>query len=175
MKRVAIVWSSTWKRVLIVLTMAGLLTAVVATPANAYEERGRHCKTYYHLADPSTGWGFTVCVKLEKSGLWWRANGSVTTTTPGMVLHTADTYFFASDQTAGGVGGEDIASKGPAATQILGITTHWFLCNSDDTYEFYALVHEWVTWPNGATSPTTTTYTTGNMNPSSPWWLALCV
>jgi hypothetical protein len=51
MKRVAIVWS---KRVLIMLTMAGLLTVVVATPANAYEERGRHCKTYYHLADPST-------------------------------------------------------------------------------------------------------------------------
>jgi hypothetical protein len=156
---VRIAMPGTWGRALVVLSVVGILTAAGVTPAHA-GEAGRNCKTYYHYGDPTRG-GFTVCVKLEHQETFhaWRANGSVTTTTPGMVLHTATTAYYTAD------GHYFEESKGPAATEILNIATTWDQCSG--SHDFLGRVTEWVTWPDGTSSSVTATYTMGDSGEGS--------
>ena len=140
--------------VLVATILAGI--AVGATPAAA-GELGRNCVTYYHQNNPATGWGFTTCVKLEHDTVThsWRANGSVSTTTPGMVLHSPTVRFivnnvFAISKTDGG----------PAASSIPAVVTDWWQCAG--ATKVRGSIEEYVTWPNGVNSSITTTLTTGD-------------
>jgi hypothetical protein len=165
--------SRTWKRALVVLAIMGILTAVGVTPAFA-SDVGRNCKTYYHYGNPALG-GFTVCVKLQYDTrygfLMWRANGSVTTTTPNMVLHSAQTIY-QRFQPNEGYSTYYSPFKGPAATQILDITTDWVTCVGG-TYHI-GWVNEWVTWPDGRSSDLTTTYTKDNNGNVGLMYYASC-
>src|SRR5690349_9816018 len=116
-------------RVLTVLLVgAGILT--VTTGPAAAGETARFCKTWYYHADPASGWGFTSCVKLVHDPFQhaWGANGSVSTTTPGMVLHTANVEMdlYNTDDT---FVLRRIGSGGPAATQINDIASPVVHCN----------------------------------------------
>lgn len=160
------------------LAVVGLSTAVTATPAYAAaQDRGRHCQTYYHLGDPATNMGFTVCVKLQYDpdnlGMW-RATASVTTTTPGMVLHTANLVYWDYDITRDEfIDRRD--SDGPAASAIY-LATPWQYCSYGSHIRRTAFVDEWVTWPTGVNSQPVRTYITGNMDsPYQKWWEALCL
>jgi hypothetical protein len=137
------------RRALTILLAAGLLMIGTVVPASA-GEAGRHCETFWHLNNPNTGWGFTLCVKLEHDPNIhaWRANGSVSTSTSGMVLHTADLYFYIDQADPNH---EEHASKGPAAT-FISLQTTWLVCGG--SHQFTAWLNEWVTWPDGTNSPT---------------------
>lgn len=140
-----------WKSLLAVVMAVSAISVLGSTPATA-GEAGRHCATYYHLENPALG-GYTVCVKLEHDPtLGWRTNASVTTTTPGMVLHTATVELW-SEGTIRATG-----SKPAAVSQILGIVSDW--------YDFCEGSHPWigkeigfVTWPDGTNSPSKQTNT----------------
>jgi len=162
--------STVWKRALVVLAAMGVLTALGVTPAYA-GDAGRNCRTYYFHNDASSGWGFTVCVKLEHdtTNHQWRANGSVTTSTTGVILKLAETTFQADDGYAYryGTGG-----PGSSSSPILGITTPWWPC--DGVHHFLGWVEEKVTWPNGATSSDTFTQTLGNDGVEGVDWIGSC-
>ncbi len=159
--------SKIWKRALVVLAAIGLLTTLGVTPAFA-SDAGKNCRTYYFHNDPSSGWGFTVCVKLTHDPTLhtWQANGSVTTTTSGMTLHTATTTFDMNNTVY------VFRSKGPAATQILGIATDPWPCSGVN--DFAGWVDEYVTWPNGANSSPTTTATLGSDGIEGDFYTGSC-
>lgn len=135
--------SRMWKPLLAVALLS-LATVLGAAPAYA-GEAGNTCVTRYHLNNPALG-GYTVCVKLEHdpAAHAWRTNASVTTTTPGMTLHTASVYLYAENTVV------KTGSKGPAATQILGIITPWWTCNGQ--HQLGGREYGYVTWPDGSDS-----------------------
>ena len=140
-----------WK---LLVTLAGALSlAVVVGAAPAYAgEAGKTCVTYYHLNDPALG-GYTVCVKLEHDPTThaWRTNASVTTTTPGMTLHTALVDLIAENNVVA------TGSKPPAASQQLGIVTSWWVCSG--AHQLSGTERGFVTWPDGTDSAIITTET----------------
>ena len=94
-----------------------------------------------------------MCVKLEHDPAThsWRTNASVTTTTPGMVLHRPTVYLErGADVVATG-------SKPPARSQILGIVTGWYKCNGQ--VSLVGREYGSVTWPDGSDSPNIATDT----------------
>ena len=150
----------------VMLVGAGILTLTNASPASA-GETGRFCETWYYHANPASGWGFTSCVKLvhDPNQHAWGAIGSVSTTTPGMVLHTANVEvdFYNIDNT---FILRRIGSGGPAATQINDIGTPFVTCSG--ILKFRGDIKEFVTWPDGETSSTTDTFTLDDSGFSGP-------
>jgi hypothetical protein len=157
----------TLARVLTVLLVgAGILTLTNGSPASA-GETGRFCETWYYHANPASGWGFTSCVKLvhDTNQHAWGAVGSVSTTTSGMVLHTADVEvdLYNIDNT---FILRRIGSAGPAATLIDNIKSPFVTCSG--ILKFRGDIKEFVTWPDGETSSTTDTFIVGDLGFTGP-------
>ena len=158
-------------RVLVLVVTVLTAGALHASPALA-GDAGLHCTVYYFHNDPSVGWGFTVCIKLEHdpANHQWRANGSVATTTPGMVL-LGPTSGMVGDPDLNGI---SIGHKPAAVSQILGIASTWVRCSG--RLRLQGFLNEMVTWPNGVRSSNTTTYTFGDDGTATPnsWISATC-
>jgi hypothetical protein len=151
--------SRIWKRLLAVVVAVPAIAALHASPALA-GDAGRNCQTYYYHANRATGWGFTVCVKLvhNPTAHTWLTSASVTTTTPGMTLHSAKSVLDLFQDTSHFT--RESGLIGPAATQILGINTDPQECSG--TVAVIGRVDEYVTWPSGEQSSPTTTKTIGD-------------
>jgi hypothetical protein len=145
------------KRVLVILISVSLLTIFVSSPAHA-GDAGRWCKTYYHLNDPSTGWGFTVCVKLQHDPNThsWRSNTTVSTTTFGLYLymHELDFYMDGNDVVP-------VESHGLVqGYSSISTQTPWHRCNGG--HLFLGRTVAQAIWPNNTLSSKTYTWTSNN-------------
>lgn len=126
-----------------------LITALLGTTPAYAGEAGRTCKTYYHLDNPALG-GFTVCVKLVHDPVLheWRTSSSVTTTTPGMVLHSARATMWTYNAMNNWVEVSNIGGQGPPSNSgIFGIETIGFRCH-DSQRPFQGKEFGYVTWPD---------------------------
>lgn len=142
------------RKLLMLLVIVGLLTVLNPSPARA-GEAARYCKTYYHLNNPATGWGFTVCVKLQHdtNNHAWRATGSVSTTVSGMLVRLRAIRYYSS-----GV----YRTNGPADedTSFATSTTGWWNCTGyHGEIGMYGVVGADAQWPNRSWSSYTNTYT----------------
>jgi hypothetical protein len=165
--------SRIWKRLLAVVVAVPAIGALHASPALA-GDAGRNCKTYYYHANPATGWGFTVCVKLvhDPGAHTWLTTGSVTTGTPGMVLHSAKARL---DLTQNGkTNSYESGLIGPAATRILDINTGPQRCPGTGIATLLGKVSEQVTWPSGELSSPTATATIGDRGVEGGPYSATC-
>lgn len=135
-------------------------SGVAAVPlADGPLDRGRNCKTYYHLNDPATGWGFTHCIKLQYHGneLW--ATGSISTTTPGIYLGnqtiTARQCWYLGCW-------ETFAITDATYDDFEAATTGSFVCNDGTFYKAQAEIWGRVFWPSGKSSSYVHTWTYDN-------------
>jgi hypothetical protein len=162
------------RRILIAAVAVFTLGVVNVSPASA-GDAARNCVTYYYHANPASGWGFTSCVKLvhDPTNHEWGSIASVSTTTPGMVLHTAtvgfDMYFPNNNFI---LHRQNV--DGPAASLIDNIKSPFVTCSG--LLLFRGDVSEFVTWPDGETSSTTDTFTIGDNAPanSGARWAGTC-
>jgi hypothetical protein len=146
----------------LIAALAMLPAGALATPALA-GETGNGCLTYYYHNNPATHWGFTVCVKAvhDAARHTWETVGSVSTTTPGMTLHTAVAQVAVHNGFSGhgALIDSSLGVKGPAASRILDIRSGTAGCGGVGNVEVRGEVAEQVHWPNGElSSPTHTTW-----------------
>jgi hypothetical protein len=142
------------RKLLVIVAIIGLLTIFTPSPAHA-GDAARYCKTYYHLNNKATGWGFTVCVKLQHdpTNHAWRATGSVSTTVSGMLVNLYALHYYSN-----GV----LRERGQADQDIsfATSTTDWWYCAGYHGYiGMYGVVGANAQWPNGTWSSNTNTYT----------------
>jgi len=172
------------RRTLAVLcACAGLFTVTVA-PAHATVgdlSGSRFCKTYYHLNDPATGWGFTQCIKIQFDDTgevrYWRATGSVSSTTPGLWIFNHEVRLDVTVADLGQPGPLPIQSwygHTPPGEGFVTGNTPWITCAPGvSMLRMRARIYGNVSWPNGTHSSYEDTWTFSN-NPN--YWanLLLC-
>lgn len=142
------------RKLLRVLAGAALAAAAVTVPvAPAHAgEAGRNCRTYYAQGNPDSGWGFTVCVKLEHDTVRhaWRTNASISTRTRGM--GTMDMLIYFRNGTANRASAR-ARTEGDFATA----QTPWYPCSG--RWGWSGVAYASAEWPNGVRSSITTTFT----------------
>jgi hypothetical protein len=124
-------------------------------------DRGRNCKTYYHLNDPATGWGFTHCIKLQYEGNLIWATGSISTTTPGIYLGNQTVTI--RQRIGSYCCEEDFAQTDATYNDFASATTGAFACSRDGlVYAAQGEISGRVFWPNGKASSYVNTWTYNN-------------
>jgi hypothetical protein len=126
---------------------AGLIGSVAGSASAG--ETGRNCKTFYAGGDPSSSWGFTVCVKLvhEPADHIWYATASVSSTTPGISLQISKIVMTYS--TGGSVNLDSGTLRG-AGTSFVSASTGLINCHGAVTLGGTATGYAY--WPNGVRS-----------------------
>jgi hypothetical protein len=137
-------------RLLIISALAGATLASMGGVAAA-GEAGRNCGTFYAQGDPSSGWGFTICVKLvhdPNAHTWW-ATASVTSTTPGISLFLSELEMrYAFGGTSGKTQLSSVDGQG-SSTFVTGSTNRpW--CSGSVSLD--ATAKGFARWPNGVGS-----------------------